>query len=139
MTETNDSAIAEKLQSAPTEQLVKLYIQLRDSIAEKEREIKERHKKQEMIEEVLLARCNDAGGNISIPNLGRVARKLSKRYWTTNWPALYQVIKEHDAFHLLHQRITTTAMEEFLESHPDIMPEGLNLDSKHTVVVTRAS
>lgn len=134
-----DSEVIEQLKAAPTEQLVKLYIKLRDAIAEKENEIKVRQKKQDIIEGVLLTRCQDAGGNISIPNVGRVTQKISKRYWTSNWPALYQIIKKHDAFHLLHQRITNTAMEQFLEDNPDIMPEGLNLDSKQTVVVTRAS
>ena len=134
-----NSEVLEQLKAAPTEQLVKLYIKLRDAIAEKEKEIKIRQEKQSAIEEVLLTRCNDAGGNISIPNVGRVTQRVSKRYWTSNWPALYRIIKEHDAFHLLHQRITNTAMEQFLEDNPDIMPEGLNLDSKQTVVVTRAS
>lgn len=135
----DNSAIAEQLKSASTEQLVKLYVKLRDAIEEKEREIKEKVKKQDLIAQELLVRCNDVGGNISIPDVGRVTRRTTKRYWTANWPALYQVIKEHDAFHLLHQRITTTAMEEFLEQNPNIMPEGLNLDTNQTVVVTRAS
>lgn len=134
-----NSEVAEQLKSAPTEQLVKLYIKLRDAIEEKEREIKEKVKKQDMIAQELLVRCDTAGGNISITGVGRITRRTSKRYWTTNWPALYNMIKEHDAFHLLHQRITTTAMEEFLEQNPNLMPEGLNLDTNQTVVVTRAS
>jgi hypothetical protein len=135
----DNAAIVEQLKQAQTADLVKLYIKLRDAIEAKEREIKERVKKQELIEEELLARCNDVGGNISITDVGRVTRRISKRYWTSNWPALYKVIKDHDAFHLLHQRITNTAMEQFLEENPDVMPEGLNLDTKQTVVITRAS
>lgn len=135
----DNSEIAEQLKTAPTDKLVKLYIKLRDAIEEKEREIKDKAKKQDMIAAELLTRCNDVGGNITITGVGRITRKVNKRYWTTNWPALYQIIKDHDAFHLLHQRITTTAMEAFLEENPNIMPEGLNLDTNQTVVVTRAS
>ena len=124
---------------ATTERLIKAYIKLRDAIEEKEREKGKLKEMQEKIATELLSRCEDAGGNISIPNVGRVTRRTSKRYWTSNWPALYKIIKEHDAFHLLHQRITSSAMEEFLEENPDIMPEGLSLDSEQTVVVTRAS
>lgn len=131
--------IAEMLKAASTEKLVSTYIKLRDSIAAKEQEIKKFNEKQEFIEQELLTRCNDAGGNISVTGIGRITRRTTKRYWTTNWPALYQIIKDHDAFHLLHQRITNTAMEQFLEENPDILPEGLNLDTKQTVVVTRAS
>ena len=131
--------ILEQLKAAPTEQLVKLYIKLRDGIEEKEREIREKVKKQDLIASVLLTRCNEVGGNITVTGVGRITRKVNKRYWTANWPALYEVIKEHDAFHLLHQRITTAAMEEFLEQNPDVMPEGLNLDTTQSVVITRAS
>jgi len=49
------------------------------------------------------------------------------------------MIKEHDAFHLLQQRLTTKAMEQFLEENPKLVPPGLNMDSKLTVTVTRAS
>lgn len=122
-----------------TERLVKAYIKLRDAVEEKEREKSKLKDMQEKIAQELLARCEEVGGNISIPNVGRVTRRVSKRYWTSNWPALYEIIKKHDAFHLLHQRITNSAMEQFLEENPDIMPEGLNLDSEQTVVVTRAS
>lgn len=124
---------------ATTERLVTAYINLRDAIEEKEREKSKLKELQEQIAKELLTRCEQAGGNISIPDIGRVTRRTSKRYWTSNWPALYEIIKKHNAFHLLHQRITTSAMEEFLEENPDIMPEGLNLDSEQTVVVTRAS
>lgn len=124
---------------ATTERLIKAYIKLRDAIEEKEREKGKLKEMQEKISVELLARCEEAGGNISIPNVGRVSRRVSKRYWTSNWPALYKIIKERDAFNLLHQRITNSAMEQFLEDNPDIMPEGLNLDSEQTVVVTRAS
>lgn len=126
-----------------TERLVQAYIKLRDAIEAKERELKAEidvlRSKQETIEQELLSRCNEVGGNITIPDVGRVTRRVAKRYWTSNWPALYKIIKEHDAFHLLNQRITNSAMEQFLEEHPDLMPEGLSLDSKQTVVVTRAS
>ncbi len=127
---------------ATTERLVETYIKIRDAIAEKERahkqDIAKLQEQQDVISKELLTRCEAAGGNITTP-VGRVARRVAKRYWTTNWPALYQIIKEHDAFHLLNQRITTLAMEQFLEEHPDVLPEGLNLDSTLTVTVTRAS
>ena len=128
---------------ATTERLVEAYINLRDAIALKEKEHKEALRglqdQQATIEQELLKRCNEVGGNISIPGVGRVTRRVAKRYWTSDWPALYKIIKDFDAFHLLNQRITNTAMEQFLEEHPDILPTGLNLDSKETVTVTRAS
>ena len=127
----------------PTEKIVAAYINLRDAIdkmkSRHKAELQELDEQLEMLSQELLNRCDEAGGNISIPGVGRVARRITRNYWTSDWPALYEIIKEHDAFHLLHQRITHKAMQEFLEEHPDLTPSGLNVDSKYTVVVTRAS
>jgi len=126
-----------------TEKVVATYIKVRDAIAAME----QRHKEEKrnlneqlgILEQELLSRVEEAGGNISVPNVGRVARRVSRNYWTNDWESFYKVVKEHDAFHLLHQRISNKAMQEFLDEHPDLMPEGLNVDSRYTVTVTRAS
>ena len=68
-----------------------------------------------------------------------VIRRVSKRYSTTNWPAIYQLIKEHDAFGLLTQRISNANMQQFLEENPELYPEGLNVDSRYAVTVRRKS
>lgn len=126
-----------------TEKVVATYIKVRDAIAAMEQRHKEEKRnlteQLEVLEQELLSRVEQAGGNISIPNVGRVARRVSRNYWTNDWESFYKVVKEHDAFHLLHQRISNKAMQEFLNEHPDLMPEGLNVDSRYTVTVTRAS
>jgi hypothetical protein len=126
-----------------TDQLIKAYIKIRDAIAEKEKEhkaeIKVLEDQLDVVQQELLAHCEKAGGNISVPGVGRVARRVAKQYWTSDWDSLYQVIKEHDAFYLLHQRISNKAMQQFLEENPDVHPAGLNLDSRYAVTVTRAS
>lgn len=126
-----------------TDKIIETYIKVRDAV----RAMEEKHKEEirdlkdqlEVLEQELLARVDKAGGNISIPNVGRVARRISRQYWTNDWESLYRFIKEHDAFHLLHQRISNKAMQEFLNENPDLMPEGLNVDSRYAVTVTRAS
>lgn len=128
---------------ATTDKIVAAYIKIRDSIET----IKQRHKEElrtleeqlEVLNQELLARCEAAGGNISIPNVGRVTRRVVRQYWTSDWPAMYNMIKEHDAFHLLHQRFSTKAMQQFLEENPNLVPPGLNMDSSFAVTVTRAS
>lgn len=126
-----------------TEKIVSTYIKVRDAVAAMEQRHKEEKRnlteQLEVLEQELLSRVENAGGNISIPNVGRVARRVSRNYWTNDWESFYKVVKEHDAFHLLHQRISNKAMQEFLNEHPDLMPEGLNVDSRYTVTVTRAS
>jgi hypothetical protein len=126
-----------------TEKIVSTYIKVRDAISAMEQRHKEEKRnlveQLEVLEQELLSRVEQAGGNISVPNVGRVARRVSRNYWTNDWGSFYKVVKEHDAFHLLHQRISNKAMQEFLDEHPDLMPEGLNVDSRYTVTVTRAS
>jgi len=126
-----------------TEKIVSTYIKVRDAISAMEQRHKEEKRnlveQLEVLEQELLSRVEQAGGNISVPNVGRVARRVSRNYWTSDWGSFYKVVKEHDAFHLLHQRISNKAMQEFLDEHPDLMPEGLNVDSRYTVTVTRAS
>ena len=123
-----------------SEQLVTTYIKFRDAIAEKEHQCREDVKlleaQKDVVEQELLAVCESVGGNVSTP-VGSVRRRVAKQYWTSDWDALYQVIKDNDAFHLLHQRISQKAMQQFLEENPDVHPAGLNVDSKYTVTVVR--
>jgi hypothetical protein len=126
-----------------TDKLIKAYIKIRDAIAEKEKEhkaeIKALEEQLDMVQGELLTHCEAAGGNISVPGVGQVSRRIAKNYWTSDWQSLYEVIKEHDAFHLLHQRISNKAMQQFLEENPEVHPAGLNLDSRYAVTVRRAS
>ena len=127
----------------PTEKVISAYINLRDAIAEKrkqqEAELLHMEEQLEMLNQELLVRCEEAGGNISVPGVGRVNRRIDHQYWTNDCPAFYNMIKEHDAFHLLHKRLSMKAVREFLEENPDATPAGLNSDSKYVVTVTRAS
>ena len=80
-----------------TEKLIKAYIKLRDAIAEKEKEhkaeVKALEEQLDMIQGELLTQCEAAGGNISVPGVGRVARRVAKNYSTSDWQSLYDVIK----------------------------------------------
>ena len=127
---------------ATTEKIIETYIKIRDAKDAKAREHKAEIAKfdeqMQVLEDELKVRCEEAGGNITTP-VGYVKRKLSTRFWTSDWASLYKFIKEHDAFHLLHQRISTLAMQQFLEDNPEAVPPGLNADKEYTVVVTRKS
>jgi len=67
-----------------------------------------------------------------------VSRRIAKKYWTSDWESLYKFIKEHDAFHLMQQRIHDTNMKSFLEENPEQLPPGLNCLSAYTVGVRKA-
>ena len=66
-----------------------------------------------------------------------VIRRVTNRYNPSNWEAVYDMIYKHKAFGLLHKRVHDTNMKQFLEENPEVYPEGLNVDSRYTVVVKR--
>tara|TARA_R110000787_G_scaffold36714_3_gene93535 strand:- start:10203 stop:10601 length:399 start_codon:yes stop_codon:yes gene_type:complete len=85
----------------------------------------------------LLEICN----NLNIDSLrtaeGTAMRRENTRYWTSDWDRMYSFIKEHDAFHLLEQRVHNKHMEDFLEENPDVMPVGLNIDKRFSISVRK--
>ena len=126
----------------PTEKLVKAYIKMRDArgVLSAEFEAKDKEIKEQMrvVENYLLEACKRAGGNVSIPGVGVVMRGVDTRYWTSDWEAMHNFIKENNALELLERRIAQRAMGEFLKANPDMMPKGMNVESKYTVTVRRS-
>lgn len=126
----------------PTEKLVKAYIKMRDarSVLNTEYEAKDKEIKEQMrvVENYLLEACKRAGGNVSIPGVGVVIRGVDTRYWTSDWEAMHNFVKENNALELLERRIAQRAMGEFLKTNPDKMPKGMNVESKYTVTVRRS-
>lgn len=126
----------------PTEKLVKAYIKMRDArgVLSAEYEAKDKEIKEQMrvVENFLLEACKRAGGNVSIPGVGVVMRGIDTRYWTSDWEAMHNFIKENNALELLERRIAQRAMGEYLKANPDKMPKGMNVESKYTVTVRRS-
>ena len=123
------------------DKLVKTYIKIRD----KRKEIAEQYEKEdaelkeslELIESELLEVCKQMGADGLKTEYGTVTRKVAKRYWTSDWHSFHNFIKEHSALELLEKRIAQTNMSVFLEENPDLLPPGLNIDSKYAVTIRR--
>jgi len=64
-------------------------------------------------------------------------RRVTQRYWTTDWDTLYKFIRENDAPFLLEQRIHNGNMKQFLEENPEAFPAGLQCDRKYAVTVRK--
>ena len=124
-----------------TEQLVAVYLKMRAAMADKED-----HHKAEMatlkeefdtVSSKLLELCNDINADSIKTPVGTISRRITSRYWTSDWDSMYRFIKEHDATFLLEQRIHNTNMRQFLEENPDEFPEGLQADRKFTIQVRK--
>jgi len=123
---------------ATADKLVKTYIKIRDKRLELEKQIRDLEEQQEIIQTELLSICKDTGTDGLKTQHGTVSRKLNKRYWTSDWESLYTFIKEHNAFHFLHQRISNGNVDTFLAENPDLHPPGLQADAEYVVRVTRS-
>lgn len=68
---------------------------------------------------------------------GTAYTTLKSKFWTDNWESMHDFIQEHSALDLLERRLHQTNMKSFLEDNPEALPPGLNVDSKHSVIVRR--
>jgi ABC-type proline/glycine betaine transport system substrate-binding protein len=109
--------------------------QLRKEYEEKEAKIEEQ---MGVVREELLKACETLGASSFRTEHGQVIRVVKTRYWSADWGAMHDFIKEHDALDLLERRIHQTNMKQYLEEHPDQLPPGLNADSKYEVTVRRS-
>ena len=89
------------------------------------------------IEAQLLDTLNASNSNSMSTNSAVIIRTVRKRYMPSNWNAVYELIKKHDAYSLLEKRVHNGNMKDFLEEHPDEYPAGMNVDSKYAVTVRR--
>lgn len=125
------------------DRLVAAYIKMRDKRAELLREYEEADgnvkAQMEMVEQKLLDLCKEIGADTLGSKHGKVMRTVKTRYWTSDWDSMHKFILEHKMPELLERRISQTTIKQLLEENPDLMPPGLNTDSRYTVTIRRAS
>jgi hypothetical protein len=119
------------------DRLVRAYIKIRDARSELTKQIDELEEKQKVIQDKLLEICKDTGTESLRTEFGTVTKRITKRYWTSDWESFYKFMKENDAMQLLEQRVSRGNMESFLEENPDLHPPGLNVDANYAVTVRR--
>jgi hypothetical protein len=123
------------------EEMVGIYIKIRNRIEETE----ERHKSElekikeeyDIVSQHLLGICNEQNLDSIKTPAGTVSRTITSRYWASDWDQMYSFIKEHDAPQLLERRIHNGNMKQFLEENPDMLPIGLQAESRYTIRVRK--
>lgn len=132
----------EQSQNPPTEKLVKAYIKMRDARSELKAKYEEQDaaikQQMELLEQHFLELCKATGASSIKTPVGTIIRGVESRYWTSDWESMYQFIKENDAVELLERRIAQKNMKEFIETHPDKLPKGLNINSEYKVTIRRS-
>lgn len=123
------------------EQLVTIYIKMRDARQKLQKEFDDADgrikEQQDQVTQALLELCKETGADGLRTAAGNVFRTVKTRYWSSDWGSMKTFIKEHDAMELLEQRIHQTNMKNFLDENPNLMPPGMNIDSRYSVTVRR--
>jgi hypothetical protein len=125
----------------PVDKLVAAYRKIRGAVQDEE----EAHKKKiaklkeqmDLVSAKLLELCNAQNVDSLRTKEGTVSRRTATRYWTSDWESMYRFIKDHDAMHLLEQRIHNGNMRTYLEENPDVLPVALNADTKYVISVRK--
>ena len=130
------------MEQISAEKLADIYIKIRDAKQAEEEKMKSKlaefQEQLDVISEQLLELCKSQDATSIKTTAGTIIKKLSTRYWPTDWESMHGFIKEHDAFGLMEQRIHQGNMKQFLEENPELMPPGVQVDRKYTVVVRRS-
>ena len=124
-------------------QLVQVYIKIRDAkeIKQKqmEAEIKELEDQLDTVAQELLEICKTTGQDGGKTPFGSFTRSVKSRYWTSDWDSMYKFIREHDVPEILERRIHQGNFVDFIKENPDLMPAGVNVESKYSITVRRTS
>jgi hypothetical protein len=124
------------------DQLIRVYIKIRDAKEAKQREMEEAvaalETQLDMIGQQLLEICKATGQDGGKAPSGSFSRSIKTRYWTGDWDHMYKFIRDNDAPELLERRLHQGNFKEFLVANPDKMPEGVNVEAKYSITVRRA-
>lgn len=125
------------------DKLIRAYIKMRDTKAQVMRDAEDRaneiQEQMNVVERELLEICKQTGQDGGKTAHGSFTRTVKTRYESTNWPKMYEFIRAHDVPELLEQRIHQTNMKQFLQDNPGLLPEGMNVNSRYSITVRRAS
>jgi hypothetical protein len=127
----------------PVDRLVAAYIKMRDKRSELLRAYEDDDEaikvQMDMVESKLLDLCKTIGVDSLKTQHGTIIRSVKTRYWTSDWEAMHKFILEHKMPDLLEKRVSQSTMKQLLEENPDIMPKGMNIDSRYAVTIRRSS
>jgi hypothetical protein len=125
------------------EKLVSVYVKIRDAKAAKTKEMEDAIKtlddQLEAIEQELLAICKTTGQEGGKTAAGSFTRSVKTRYWTSDWESMYEFVLDNKVPELLERRIAQGNFREFLENNPDLLPKGVNVESKYSITVRRST
>ena len=123
------------------ETLTKVFLKIKNKRNELSIEFKEKDDElkiqQDTIKKALLDHCKKHNVESVRTSEGLFYRTVRTRYWTNDWEHMYEFIAEHSVPEFLEKRLNQGNVKQFLEENPEIVPQGLNVDSEFTISVRK--
>lgn len=124
------------------DELVKIYLTIR---SERERilheyDAKDKELKAEMavIEQSMLAICNETNADSIKTANGTVMRRMSERFYCNDWANFSEFVLQNQAVELLERRIHQGNFKEFMQEHADEgLPPGVNVMKEMGITVRK--
>lgn len=125
----------------PMDKLARVYRKIRAAMTEQTREYdaKMESLKADLTEvtNAIRDQMKSLGSKSLKTTEGHIIMSTKTRYDALDWEAFRDFVIENNALELLERRIAQTAMRQFLEDNPGLVPRGLNATSEITVTVRK--
>jgi hypothetical protein len=122
--------------------ITKAHINIRDARSQLRKQFEEADSDlkvaQEKLEMAMLDHLNKHGMNSVKTDAGTFYAQEEITPSGSDWNALYEWIKEHDAWDALERRIKKTFVKEYSEAHNGGLPPGVSVYRERIVRVRRA-
>jgi len=128
-------------ESGLAEKLTRAYLKIRAKKAQLAAEFKKQDddltSQLDKVKTALLDYCKEQGVDSVKTSEGLFYRSVKTRYWTSDWEAMHRFVMEHNVPEFLEKRLNQTNVKTFLEENPDLVPQGLNVDSEYVISVRK--
>lgn len=121
--------------------MVKAYLNLRDARTKALRAFEEEDAKlklkQELIEQHMLAFLNKHKTDSIKTPVGTFYKQEEIKPAGSDWTAIYDYIKDNDAFEMLERRVKKTFVQEYMDANDGAIPPGVTVHREYVVRVRR--
>ena len=123
------------------DKLTKAYIKIRAERSALSAQFKETDgelsRKLDRLKQAMLDHCERHNAESVRTSEGLFYRSIKTKYWTSDWDAMHNFIKEHNVPELLDKRLNQTNIREFLEENPTLVPDALNTETELVISVRK--
>lgn len=121
--------------------MIRVYLKMKEKNDELTNAYKEQTKsladQMAMVKGALLDYCKEHGVEGARTKEGLFYRTTTTNFWTNDWSAMHAFVLEHKVPDLLEKRLHQGNVKQFLEDNPDVLPPGLNTETKYQISIRR--